>query len=514
MAIESKRIAKNTAILYLRMLVMMAVSLYTSRILLSALGISDYGIYNVVGGIVVMVGFLRGTMSTASSRFITVALSRNVMKEMRTTFETILFINILLSLLVVFFCETIGLWFLMNRMVIPEGRMTAAFWVFQFSVVSVAMAIVTVPYNATIIAHEKMGAFAYISLFDAFAKLLIVYLIIASSYDRLIFYGALMLLVHIINIVVYVIYCRRNFSETNTHIGYDKVILKEMFQFISWASYGSFVSVGFTQGLNIILNLFFGPVVNAARGIAVQVQGAVDQFTTNFQTAINPQLIKSTATRDFESAQKLLIASSKYSFFLLSILGIPIIIEAPFILGLWLKDVPDYSISFCRIILTISIFGSLANALRIVNQAEGNIKKFQLCECTLLLLIMPLSYFVLKIWQVPILVFVVHLSIEMIAQIIRVFLVVPKIKMTFNTYVRKVYVPILPIFFISIIVAYGIHVALPDKSFITFCVTLVVSELLLLTGIYYWGMDKSERKNMVGYVSRMYNRHNSKRTIT
>lgn len=507
MAIESKRIAKNTGILYFRMLLLMAVSFYTSRILLYALGVSDYGIYNVVGGVVVMVGFLKGTMSTASSRFITVALSKNDIEEMRNTFASILLINIVLSLIVVALSETIGLWFLLNKMVIPEERLNASFWVFQFSVVSVALSIITVPYNATIIANERMGAFAYISLFDAFAKFVIVYLIIVSTFDRLIFYSALMLIIHIINMLVYVLYCRIKIPEVKSGLCYNKCMIKEMFGFISWASYGSFVSVGFNQGLNIILNLFFGPTVNAARGIAVQVQGAVDQFTMNFQTAINPQLMKSTAVRDYNSAQILLIASSKYSFFLLSILGIPIIVEAPFILGIWLKDIPPYTVGFCRIILFISIFGSLANALRIVNQAEGNIKKFQLSECTLLLMIMPLSYIVLKIWQVPILVYFVHLIIEILSQFVRIVVVIPKIEMSLIKYMKKIYIPIILIFFITLSVAYGLHISLPENPLYRFFSVVIVTEILLFWEIYNWGLDKTEKNYILNYAMKLIKRN-------
>ena len=237
MAINSKRIAKNTGLLYIRMLLLMAISLYTSRIVLASLGISDFGIYNVVGGIVTMLGFLQGTMSTASARFITVALSGNEMTEMKRTFSSILFINIILAFIILVLAESVGLWFLWEKMTIPAGRTDAAFWVYQFSVLTVMLNIIMVPFNATIIAHERMGAFAYISLFDAIAKLAIVYLIIVSPFDRLIFYAFLIMFVHIIDILVYYVYCLRCFEESRVGIMFDKVIFKKIFSFISWEYY-------------------------------------------------------------------------------------------------------------------------------------------------------------------------------------------------------------------------------------------------------------------------------------
>ena len=480
----------------------MAVSLYTSRLLLSALGVVDYGLYNVVGGVVVMLGFLQGTMSTASSRFVTVALSHNDINQTKNVFSNIFLINIFLALVVILLSETIGLWFLQEKMTIPESRLHASYWVYHCSVISVALSILTVPFNATIIAHEKMGAFAYISLFDAFAKLVVVYLIIISSYDRLALYAVLILLIHLIDVIIYVLYCIKNFVETKTKLVFDKKIIKEIFSFIIWASYGSFVTAGFTQGLNIILNLFFSPVVNAARGIAVLVQNAVVNFTTNFQTAINPQLIKLTAQQNFTDAQRLLIASSKYSFFLLCILGIPLIVETPFVLGLWLKEIPDYSISFCRIILIISIWESLANPLRIVNQAEGNIRKFQLYECTLLLLIMPISYVVLMMWHIPILVFVVHLIIEFCAQIVRIIIVLPKIRMSIYHYFSNVYMKIIPVFILPFIAIYFCKSSEINPSLRFVFITCTV-ELVIILSIYVIGLNSKERSFLYNYFHKM-----------
>ena len=506
-ASNTTRIAKNTLLLYFRMLLTMGVSLYTSRVILNALGVEDYGIYNVVGGVVAMLGFLQGTMATASARFMNVSLSHNDDLEVQKTFSNIFFINVFLAVIVLILAETIGLWFLNVKMTIPIHRDDAAFWVYQFSVITVMLNIITVPFNATIIAHEKMSAFAYISIFDAVAKLVVAYLIKIAPFDRLIFYAFLIMFVHIIDILIYDIYCLKKFPESKILWIYDKVGLKKIFSFITWSSYGSFVSVGFTQGLNIILNLFFGPAVNAARGIAVQVQHAIVSFTNNFQTAINPQLMKSTATENFTEAQKLFVVSSKYSFYLLCALGLPIIIETPFVLSLWLENVPDYTVSFCRVILVISIWGSLANPLRIVNQAEGNIKKFQLYECTLLLLIMPVSYIVLKMWQIPILVFIVHLVIELVAQFVRIAIVIPKIQMTFKEYVAKVLLKIIPVFFIPVSVIFLIQFQKSDCAITQFMLSAFTVETLCFSTIYFWGMTKSEKVFVKTKIRQFIGRH-------
>lgn len=505
MAINGKTIAKNTAVLYFRMILLMVVSLYTSRVVLAALGVDDFGIYNVVGGVVAVLGFLNGTLSTSSSRFVTVALAGGDEQNMRKTFAVVFTVNVMLLLIILLLAETVGLWFLYEKMTIPDARMNAAFWVYQFSVITVAFNITCVPFNASIIAHEKMSAFAYISLIDAFLKLGAAYCITTILADRLIFWGGALMAIQILNCLIYVFYCHKHFSECRLSLCFDRGMFKQIMGFISWSAYGSFVSVGFTQGLNIILNLFFNPAVNAARGIAVQIQGAVMQFTSNFQTAINPPLIKNTSQKDFESARKLLTVSSKFSFFLLCILGVPLIVEAHYVLQIWLGQVPDYAVQFVQIMLVIGIWGCLANPLRIVNQAEGNIKKFQLYECTILLMIVPVSYFMLKIWHIPILVFVVHLVIDNIAQVVRMKIVLPKIDMTMGTYVKNIYFRIIPVFFLSFIVPILINQFM-EEGLIRFILSLVATETTMMLVIYVIGVTYSERQMLRTSIKKIVNR--------
>lgn len=493
---NNKRIAVNTTVLYVRMLLLMAVSLYTSRIVLDALGAVDFGLYNVIGGVVVALGFLQGTLNTTSSRYITVALGKGNQDDLKTVFSNILLVNILLAVIILVLSETIGLWFVYNKLQIPQDRFNAALWVYQMSIITVMVNVVSVPYNASIIAHEKMKAFAYISLFDGFGKLAVAFALLhVKDIDKLILYSALLLIIQLIDRAVYGYYSHRNFEETRTGIRPDKELLKKMFGFISWSSYGSFVSIGYTQGLNILLNMFFGPAVNAARAVSVQVQNAVISFTNNFQTAINPQLMQSVAKEDYHRSRQLLIASSKLSFFLLCVIGIPIIILAPTILELWLKKVPDHTVSFVRLMLIISIWSCLANPLRMVNQAEGHIKKFQMYECTILLMIIPLSYICLKTDRFPEIVFIVHLLIELVAGIVRTFIVLPKIEMKIKDYFKLVYRPVTIVFFLSLFTGY-IFVHILKDNLVSQLIVFILSELFMIGIIYTLGLTRQERLKM------------------
>jgi O-antigen/teichoic acid export membrane protein len=490
---SGERIAKNTFFLSVRMLVTMGISLYTSRIVLEILGVNDYGIYNIVGGIVVILGFLSGSLSTASSRFITVALSSRNEKEMKNTFASIMFVNVLISIAILLIGETGGLWFLANKLQIPRDRINIAFWVYQISLLTVMLNIISVPYNAVIIAHEKMKAFAYMSLFDVICKLgLVLLLRYVDNFDKLLLYTISIFVVQLLDRIIYSIYCSRNFNESRISLVFDKKQIIAVFHFISWSSYGSLVSVGFTQGLNVLLNIFFGPLLNAARGISVLVQNSILQFTANFQTAINPQIIKSFVTKDLQATRNLLVASSKLSFFLLCIIGLPIIIESEFILNLWLKHVPNYTIQFVQLMIVISVWSSLANPLRIINQAEGNIKKFQIYECSLLLMIVPLSYIILKITHVPKSIFYVHLTIELIAQVIRIAIVLPKVEMKIKAYLTGIYFRVIPVFVLPLIGGFFLKKLSDGVGFAPFGI-LIFTEFFLVVLIYYVGLDASER---------------------
>lgn len=501
MPINSNSIAKNTMLLYIRMIILMLVALYTSRIVFTALGVEDFGIYNVVGGVVVVLAFLNGTLSTASSRYIVVALGEGDKKHMSKVFFNVFLLNALLAIIIVVLAETVGLWFVCHKMQIPIERYNAALWVYHLSVITIVFNILSIPYNASIIAHERMKAFAYITLLDALAKLALAFIIQEIALDKLITYALLLMFIQIVDRIIYTRYCLRHFEETHLRYSVDKRLLKEMMQFMSWSSYGSFVSVGFTQGINILLNLFFGPAVNASRSIAVQIQNNVLHFINNFQTALNPQLMINTSSKNYMDVQKLLITGSKFSFYLLCMLGLPIISETHIIIKCWLGAVPDYAVSFCRIILVTSFIGTLANPLRSINQAQGDIKKFQLYECSVLLLIIPVSYMLLRQWEIPILVFYVHLAIELIAQFIRLAIVLPKINLSLNLYFKLVYVRILPVFILPMIPVLLINNTM-NEGIYRLVINIFCIEISLGVLIYFIGLSGNERKYIKSMIKK------------
>lgn len=505
---NNKRIAKNTLLLYARMLFLMVISLYTSRVVLNTLGVEDYGINNVVSGFIGMLGFLSGSLGAASSRFITYDLGIGDMSTMKRTFGNIVTIHLLLAVIILIFGETIGLWFVLNKLQIPENRMTAAIWVYQFSIFSFMLSIVSVPYNATIIAHERMKAFAYISIVDAILKLLIVYLLVVIPYDKLIIYAILFFCIQIFDRVVYGVYCYKHFEETKTKLAFNKKLFKEIFSFAVWTMNGNLAVIGYTQGINVLLNMFFGPVVNAARGVAVQVQGVVTGFCNNFQMALNPQLTKSYAQNDLEHMQQLLKVSSKFSFFLLFIISLPLILEAPLVLKWWLGIVPEHTVNFLRLILCSSMLIALSNPLVVSVHATGKIKKFQVIEGTMLLCIVPIAYVLLKFFDIrPEYVFCVHIAVEILTQYVRVRIVLPMISMKCIDYFKEVIVPIIKVIVITPIlplIAYNYI----GQSVITFFIICFISVICVLGGVYYWGCLKSEREFAINKIRQIVFRKN------
>ena len=409
---NNKRIAKNTVFLYLRTMLTMIVSLYTSRVILQILGVEDYGIYNVVGGFVTLMSFLSGAISSSTSRYITFALGKGDEKYLKDVFSTSLLAHLVIACIIVFIGETLGLWFVLNKLIIPEERMTAALVAYQIGLLSTVIYMWSIPYNACIIAHEKMSAFAYISIYEAVTKLLIVFLLVYIPIDKLISYSILLFAVQLSVRFIYSWYCRKNFVESKARFLWNKNLFKEMLKFAGWNLWGSTSYALFTQGVNILLNMFFGPVVNAARGIAIQVQSAVSLFATNFQAAVNPQITKSYANSELDVMHVLICRSSKYSFFLLFCLSLPIIIENNFILVLWLKEVPNYTPIFLQLMLWVCIIDAMSNPLMTAAAATGRVKVYQSIIGTILLMIVPISYIALSWGGIRKLFFMFTLSLQ------------------------------------------------------------------------------------------------------
>ena len=490
---NTKRIAKNTLLLYARMLLMMLVSLFTSRVILQVLGIEDYGVYNVVGGIVSMFAFINGGMVAATQRYITFELGSGNKERLQRVFSTSLQIHAMISILIVILGETVGLWFLQEKLVIPEDRMIAAMWVYQCSIIVCVLNIMSIPYNADIVAHEKMSAFAYISILDVVLKLVIVYLLTIVTFDRLIFYAALLLSISILDRLIYGIYCKRHFKEARVKLMFNKRIFKEMANIAGWSLFGNIAGVFYTQGLNVLLNMFFGPIVNAARAIAVTIQGVVTGFVSNFQMALNPQITKSYATGDLSRMHSLIFASSKYSFFLLLLIVLPIMIETQTILAVWLKNVPAHTVWFVRIILCILLIDALSNPLMISSQAVSQVKVYQSVVGGLLLLILPIAYIALKLGGNPEMVFIVHLIISMVALICRIMIVGRMVSFSLVQYAHKVLLPTISVFTLASCMSISIYYTMTNQSLLKTVIVIILSIVMTAISILFVGLNTSER---------------------
>jgi len=478
--------------LYIRMFLMMGISLYTSRVILQTLGVEDYGIYNVVGGLVSMFGLINGSMSSATQRYITVALGKGDEETLKKVFSISLQIHVLIGILTILLIETVGLWFLNTEMKIPADRLTAAFWVLQFSAITFFVSIISVPYNADIIAHEKMSAFAYISIIEAVLKLAIVYLLLAIPFDKLITYAFLIVVVQVGIRMCYSVYCHRHFIESHYRHYKDISLMKEMSSFAGWNMFGGMSSIAFGQGLSMLLNVFFGPVVNAARGIAQQVQGAIQMFITNFQMALNPQIIKNYATSDFDSMHHLMERSSRFSYYLMWLLSLPVIFETPFILKIWLGVVPDYTVIFLRLIIATTLIYTIINPILTANNATGKVRTYYIvCGC-MMISILPISYIVLKLGAPAYSVFIVHFCIEALTQIVRLIMVRDRLHLSIGGFVKNVYFPILLVTLTSSVVPYLIWSNMED-GIVRFLVVGVACVLSVGCVSFYIGMTKHER---------------------
>lgn len=496
----SSRIAKNTFFLYLRSLLVLIITLYTSRVILKTLGIVDYGIYNVVGGVVEMLAFLKVSMSNTFQRYYNYSLGKGDNTGVRDVFQSALFVQIVFALLIFFVAETIGLWFVKNRLVISEARMTAALWIYQISIFSFVLAIIQVPFTSMVIAYEKMNHFAFISIFDAFLKLLFVCILQYINYDKLIFYASLLSLIPLIDMCFYVVICKRNFNTCIIQLNTDKSHFKSLFSFGGWGIIGSLAYTLKSQGINIILNLFFGPVVNAARGIAYQILHAVNMFVESFQTSFRPQLTKSYAQGDFRYMKKLYFSSTKISFFLLWFLSLPLIIETPMILRMWLGDnIPDYTVSFVRLVLFTALVSAYANPTSCLAYATGKIKKFTTYVSGINLMILPVSYVFLLLGGKPTCAMIVSLVFTVFVQIVRMFLLRSMIPISILEYSKHV---VVPTFIMMIISSIGpiIFDLWYQNSFIATLINCIISVFSVSFISWIFLFDQSEKTILLAKI--------------
>ncbi len=496
---NNKRIAKNTIFLYMRTLLLMFISLFTSRIILNVLGVEDYGIYNVVGGFVALFSIITGTLTTAISRYLTFELGKGSDNKLRIVFSTAVNIQFAMAAIMLLLIEFVGVWYITSVMNLPSGRESATLLVLHCSAITFAINLLSIPYNASIIAHEKMDVFAYISIFEAVLKLIVAYSIYVTIFDRLVSFAVLQLFVALILRMFYGMYCSRHFDECRYKFIIDKPLLKEMSNFAGWNFIGNSVFLLSDYGINLLINGFFGVAVNAARGIAQQVNSAVTQFVNNFTTALNPQITKNYAAGNLSYMHSLICKGAKFSYFLLLFFAIPLCLETESLLSVWLGNVPDYAVIFTRLSIISSLTVVFANTLVVAIQATGDIKKYQIVTGIIVGLDIPITYVAFNLGFSPIAAYVIYTIIYFIMIFVRLLLIKDRIQLPFSLYFREV---ILRAFFVTLV---AIPIPLMASLVIThplirFIAVLCTSILLSSFSIFFIGLNRKERDLIVKTV--------------
>lgn len=496
---RSRRIARNTLMLYVRMLFLLLVGFYTSRVVLDSLGENDYGIYTVVGGLVAMFTMISGALNSAVSRYITFEMGKGKDARLGKVFSTSVTIQLILSFLVVIITEPVGIWFIRNEMTIDPERIPAAIWVLQFSLLSFVINLMSVPQMASITAHEKMSAYAYIGILDGLLRLGVALLILHSPVDRLVWYSALMAFAVLVVRMAYGIYCRVNFPECRFRPVFDKTLVKEMFSFAGWNFIGVTSGVLREQGGNILVNLFFGTAMNAARGVAVQLNGAVQGFVTNFMTAVNPQITKSYASGERDYMLALVRKSSAMSYFLLFVIALPMLFNTEYLLEIWLKDVPAHSASFVRLFLIFALSESLSSPLITAQLATGDIRNYQIIVGGIQLLNIPISYILLKAGAPAEATVVVSIALSQICLAARLILLKRMIGISPKDFFAKVYLKVLAVTAAAVVFPLLLHGSLSD-DFAGFCISVVICVSSAALSVLFVGCSRSERREIVSMV--------------
>ena len=492
-----RRIARNTLMLYFRMLLVMAVSLFTVRIVLQALGQVDYGLYNVVGGIVVMFSFLSHVLSSASQRFFAFELGRDDTDQLSRIYSIILMLYGIVIAVIVFLAETVGLWFLHTQMTIPPERMVAVEWVYQLSIAAFCLQIFTTPHKAIVIAKERMDIYAYVGVVEVMLQLALAYTLLTYGGDRLLLYAVLMFLVHAVTNGIYIVYARKKYSDIRFVAQWDGSMARSIVSYSGWTIFGALASIARSQGINIVLNIYFGALVNTARGIAHHVNGAVGSFANNFYTAVKPQIVKSYAARQINECTNLVIRSTRFSFCLLLALAMPIICYTPEILSLWLGNYPDYAVIFVRLMLVICIIDAMGNPIITFNQATGNIRLYQLVVSLIYMFNIPLIIAVFEQSISPVGAFITSMIVSILAQIARLIIVTIKHDFPIWDYCRYAVLPIMGVTVLSSITCYlWTQFAGKSQSLFALIVSLFAVCILAVVSSLVFGVTKVERRQI------------------
>lgn len=498
---KSKRLVKNTFFLYVRMFFLMFISFFSTRIVLNALGASDFGIYNVVCGFVAMLTFLSGALGNATQRFLSYELEKKNLDQLTNVFFQIKRMYFALSLFVLLLGETIGLWLVNAKLNIPLDRMSAVCVIYQCSIISTILTLLSVPYNALIIAHENMKIFAVVGMFEGGAKLAIAFVLIWYAKDRLVLYGIALAFVAVVIRFFYYYYCKRFYLETRTHdVSYDFNKIKEIGTFAGWSLFGSISTMANSQGINMIINIFFGTIVNAARGISYQVDSAVRSFISNFQTALNPQIVKAYSSGNIEEMHSLIFLGSKMSFFIMFVLTIPIIVNLDYILPLWLANVPDCTKIFTQLILINSLVVTFSGPLSIAAQATGKIRGYQMFMGSFLLLNLPIAYILFHIGYPAYYSILISIIIESFLLFMRLLFLKRMIKLQISVYFGKVLCPSLSCVLLCVPLCIFFSDCLKLQTFCNFVVSFTSSFLISCFIVFFVGLSKNQQFRLLDFI--------------
>ena len=500
---NNKRIAKNTLLLYCRMFVTMLIGFYTSRVVLNSLGVVEYGIYNVVGGIVGALAVLNGAMAGATQRWITIALGNGDIENLKKVFGVGLTAQGIIAILIFLLVESIGVWYLYSHAVIPADRMNAAFVVFQISVITMLLNIMNVPFNGAIMAHEHMGAYAAFSIVDVVTKLLICFVLNVITVDKLIVYALLLFVAFFFNFVLIISYCYKHFIEARLKFRWDKAMYKEMWGLAFWTISGNLAYAGYGSGVTMIVNMFFGPAMNAAQGVAGQASNIINQFSSNFQVALNPQITKKYAQNDLENMHKLMNRSAKFSYYLMLVMAVPMFCEAELLLTLWLGNVPPHAVSFLRLSLFCSMIMAMRNPQVTAAMAYGKLKNYQFVVNGILLMICPVLYCAYKFGAEPEAAQVVFLAFMFLAMVASAYMLQRMINYSFGYFIKEIVIKTIVItILVFIIPAFICHFM--DESWFRLFILTPISVFYSLIIIYYVGLDVSERGFVVNVLKKKF----------
>lgn len=505
-AISNKRVAQNTVILYFRMMLTLGVALYVSKVALEVLGASDYGVYNVVGGVVSMLAFINASMGAGTSRFMAFELGRGDNEKLSKVFNVSLVSHVVIASIIFLISETVGLWFVNSQLVFPPERSFAVNVVYQISILTAMLQFTQLPFNADIIAHEEMGIYAYLSIADVFLKLLMVlFLKYVETPDGLIAYSILLFIIQTIILLSYRFYCLKHYPESRWNFVKDKTMYKEILTFSGWDVVGGLTMVTQGQGINILLNIYFGPVVNAARAIAYQVQGAFHQFTSNFMTAVNPELIKSYARKEFRDMIQLVNDSALYSYYLLLLFVLPLMFKLSFLLNLWLGKYPENTVEFTELVLALMMIRSLARPVIFATHATGDIKSLNLYAGILGLFPLPVSWMFLYYGASAITTFWILLIWGILANTAEIIILKTKMKEYFSVveHMKNVYLRSLLVTALLFPLIYITSISFSD-TIISFSIYYIISLLFGVVILFYVGMPARMKKNIYNLIKNKY----------